>query len=279
MSHSDSTLQSLLAYAEADPNIRAVLLEGSRAFGMVDEYSDYDIVYVTCSSTPYLNCAILPFLTETFGEIAVLQTPDNGNPLDVYTHLVQFQSGLRIDLTFNSLDFLGRTPLESATVVLMDRDARFADIPPPGDSDFWMKIPDAETFRRHCNEFWWVAPYVSKAVARGQLVHAQEIFGQYVRPQYQWMLGHLAGARNDWQQVSIGKHGTHIRRLVKPEDARFCDALEESYVTTESYTIRAALDTLMTAFQSLARQVSEAIGHPYDVAEGERVMAFIAARF
>ena len=83
-------LHSLLTYAQNDTNIRAVLMEGSRAFGDADEFSDYDIVYVTTSSEPYFNGAILPFLTDTFGEIAVMQTPDNGDPRNVYTHLVLY---------------------------------------------------------------------------------------------------------------------------------------------------------------------------------------------
>jgi len=279
MMHPDSVLQALLIYAEGDDNIRAVLLEGSRAFGVVDGFSDFDIVFVTRSSARYLDGAFLPFLTENFGEIAVMQTPDNGEPLDVYTHLVQFSSGLRIDLTFNSLDYLSRTPLESATAVLLDKDARFADTPPPSDADFWLQRPDAAAFSRHCNEFWWVSPYVAKAVARGQLVHAQEILGQYVRPQYQWLLGHLAGACHHWHRVNLGKHGSAIRSLLRPEDRYFCDALENSYAPTDARAIRAALERLMTAFHTLAPQVAAALGCTYGAEEGRRTLAFIAEHF
>jgi len=159
----DPILRPLLDYAKNDPNIRAVLLEGSRAFGEVDAYSDYDIVYVTQNSEPYFNGAILPFLQEQFGEIAVMQTPDNGDPHDVYTHLVQFMSGVRIDLTFNSIDFLFRAKLESATRVLLDKDAHFAALPPPSDADFWVQCPTAEEFRRHCNDFGGSAPMSPRA--------------------------------------------------------------------------------------------------------------------
>lgn len=66
-----------------------------------------------------------------------MQTPDNGDPRNVYTHLIQFMSWVHIDLTFNSLEFLSRVPLESATVVLMDKDGRFAGTTASSDADFW----------------------------------------------------------------------------------------------------------------------------------------------
>lgn len=83
----DDILKILLNYAYNDDNIRAVMMEGSRAYGKVDQYSDYDIVYVTRSSEQYFNGGILPFLTDKFGEIAVMQTPDNGDPHKVYTRM------------------------------------------------------------------------------------------------------------------------------------------------------------------------------------------------
>ena len=83
----DDILKILLNYAYNDDNIRAVMMEGSRAYGKVAQYSDYDIGYVTRSSEQYFNGGILPFLTDKFGEIAVMQTPDNGDPHKVYTRM------------------------------------------------------------------------------------------------------------------------------------------------------------------------------------------------
>lgn len=160
----DEVINILLNYANNDDNIRAVLMEGSRAYGKVDQYSDYDIVYVTKRNAAYLNGTILPFLTEKFGEIAVMQTPDNGDVNDIYTHLIQFTSGVRIDLTFNSIEYLSKVPLESATVILMDKDERFKDKAMPSDEDFWIAKPSEEVFLEHCTEFWWVSPYIAKAL-------------------------------------------------------------------------------------------------------------------
>lgn len=275
----DPILKILLEYAVQDENIRGVLMEGSRAFGAVDTYSDYDVVFVTASSEPYFNGAILPFFIEQFGEIAVMQTPDNGDPRNVYTHLMQFSNGLRIDLTFNSIDFLSWSPMESATTVLLDKDGRFAQIPPSSDADFWLKMPDKECFLEHCNQFWWVAPYVPKAVARGQMLHALEIMSERIRPEYRVMLSYLAGARNRWKEVNPGKHCTDIHRLLPEDEIHYYQALLDSYVPAQGERVCGALDLLMSKYHSLAALVADALGYTYDVGEGQRTMDFIQNRY
>lgn len=271
----DDILKILLNYAYNDENIRAVLMEGSRAFGKVDQYSDYDIVYVTRSSEQYFNGGILPFLTDKFGEIAVMQTPDNGDPRNVYTHLVQFTRGTRIDLTFNSLKFLSRVPLESATVVLMDKDGRFAGTTPPSDADFWLKRPNAEEFRNHCNEFWWCSPYVAKAIARGQTLHALEILSERVRKEYALMLSYLVGVRNKWNCVNPGKHYTNVKDLLPLSDVHYYDTLMNSYVQAHDNGIICALNILMEKYNILAANVADALGYRYEAKEAEKTMELI----
>jgi len=271
----ENVLKIMLGYAERDENIRAVLAEGSRAFGAVDEYSDFDIVYVTVTSEPYFDGAVLPFLTDEFGEIAVMQTPDNGDPHFVYTHLIQFQSGIRIDLTFNSIEFLSRTPLESATKVLLDKDGLFKNTAPPSDSDFWLKPPSEEEFLSKCNEFWWCCPYVAKAVARGQTLHAVEQLGGLIRKEYTTMLAYFAGAINGWERVNTGKYHTDVKRYLPADKTHYYDALIESYVPAHENTISAALDMLMEKYSTLAVEAAELLGYRCDHSEMSKCMRFI----
>lgn len=275
---SDPVLKILLRYAAGDDNIRAVLLEGSRAFGEVDAYSDYDVAYVARSLAPYLNGAVLPFLTENFGDIAIMQAPDNGDPHDCYTQLIQFASGIRIDLSFYSIAFFGPVPRESASLVLLDKDRRFVKAAPPSDADFWLRRPSAAEYRDHCNEFWWCTPYVAKAVLRGQLLHALALLNDCVRSEYTWMLAHLGGARNDWQQVNPGKHGVHIKRWLPIGDYPYVDTLLGSYPHANGSEIRAALDSLMQAYAPLAAEVANALGYAYDAAESQKTVRFIENR-
>ncbi|MDR1532308.1 MAG: aminoglycoside 6-adenylyltransferase [Clostridiales bacterium] len=281
--------QTLLDFARRDGNIRAVLREGSGANpnALKDEFSDLDIVFVTRANAPYIKRG-LEFAAQ-FGEIAILQEPDKNDDLpriagtlpdvpvpkasnsDVYAYLMQFTDGSRIDLTFNSIDFLRRVPCESATLVLLDKDGMFGDLPAPSDCDYWVQRPSAERFRACCNEFWWTVPYVFKALARGQVIHALEVLNECVRPEFKKMLSWLAGAKTGYT-VNIGKHNTDIGMYV---DAEFYDALLKSYPHADKDEILAALGRLTSLFPEIAAKVADALGYEYDHAEGERTLDVI----
>ncbi|MEJ2511620.1 MAG: aminoglycoside 6-adenylyltransferase [Anaerolineales bacterium] len=92
----------ILTYAEKDENIRAVLLNGSRANPTVkkDIFQDYDIVYYVQNMMPLIRNQEL---MDYFGESMILQLPDDMginkySEGDRYGYLMQFNDGNRIDL-------------------------------------------------------------------------------------------------------------------------------------------------------------------------------------
>ncbi|MDR0839573.1 MAG: aminoglycoside 6-adenylyltransferase [Oscillospiraceae bacterium] len=274
----EHVLEIILALGESEENIRAVLMEGSRATpnASADKWSDFDIVYVTRENAPYLdgNWVKREFIPR-FGEIAVRQIPDNGDPNKVYTWLIQFADGVRVDLTFNPLDFLSRTPFESATAVLLDKDGSFAALPEPSERDYLPKRPAELEYSHCCNEFWWVSPYVSKALARGQTLLALKILNTYVRPEYAKALAWLAAAATDFA-VNLGKADCCVGRYVPPE---LYAALLSSFPRAEASEIRAALYSLLDAFPQLAQKTAAVLGFNYDADEGERAAAFIKSHY
>jgi aminoglycoside 6-adenylyltransferase len=276
-------LRRLVAFAEDDENIRAVLLAGSRADprGTVDEWSDYDVAFVTRSNEPYLRAEWFADFASQFGEVALMQTPDDGamfdeahDPLEHYAYLTQYADGLRLDLTFETVACMRRVTLDSATVVLVNKDGAVSDVE-RRDRDYWVTLPDSGRFRGCCNEFWWTAPYVAKAIARGHVIGALESLDKVVRPQFARMLTWLAGA-NGGPATSVGKRGTHLSAHVPSE---WHDALLASYPRADLVQIRDALDELVRAFPNLAQAVADALGYVYDAREGERASAFLASHF
>jgi aminoglycoside 6-adenylyltransferase len=267
--------KTLLTLAEGEDGIRAVLMEGSRANPntVPDKWQDFDIVYVTRANAPYIDGKwVEQMFLPQFGEVAVKQIPDNGDPNLVYTWLIQFANGIRVDLTFNSLEFLSSPNiLESATAVLLDKDGRFADVPQPCERDYLPKHPTAQEYLRCCNAFWWVSPYVTKAIAREQTLLAIELLSECVRVEYTQMLVWLAGIATDFS-VNLGKHSWKVGKYVP---SKFCQTLVKSYPHAELIEIRAALNGLLNAFPTLAGQVADALGFHYDAVEGERTMRFI----
>ena len=151
----DEPLRRLVAFAEGDENIRAVLLEGSRAnpHARVDKWSDYDVAFVTRSNEPYLRAEWFAGFALPFGEVAVAQTPDDPelfddthDPLEHYAYLMQDADGLRLDLTFETVAYVRGVTLDSATVVLVDKDGKFSAVE-RGERDYCVKLPDSGVFR------------------------------------------------------------------------------------------------------------------------------------
>lgn len=279
----DDVLRVLVGAARTDERVRAVLLEGSRAnpAAVTDRWQDYDVAFVTTENEPFLDGEIIRQWTAGFGALAVAQEPDsalfdNGHdPTDHYAFLWQFVSGLRIDATFETAAFIQTARLESATVVLLDKDGLFREAPPPSDVDFWVNRPSGTQFQACCNEFWWTVPYVAKAAARSQVIHALELLNRTVRPEFSRMLTWLAGTRTDFS-VSVGKDGWDAGRFVPDE---LFEALLSSYPVAHEAAIRAALDTLTAAFPVAARDVAEALGFSHDEAVGDRVTCLLNAHF
>ena len=91
----------ILGYANADENIRAVILNGSRANPnrKPDPFNDFDIVYLVRDLTPCKEKAYY----KDFGEILVCERTDESELFkehfpEFVCYLMQFADGNRIDL-------------------------------------------------------------------------------------------------------------------------------------------------------------------------------------
>jgi len=51
---------------------------------------------------------------------------------------------------------------DSLTIVWLDKDELFKDVPPPTDNDYHIAKPGQQAFFEVCNEFWWTITYVAK---------------------------------------------------------------------------------------------------------------------
>lgn len=167
----------ILGYANADENIRAVILNGSRANPnrKPDPFNDFDIVYLVRDLTPCKEKAYY----KDFGEILVCERTDESELFkehfpEFVCYLMQFADGNRIDLTVSSIDrWEGYCYDDRLSVVLLDKDNALPKLPEPNESTHCVKKPTERMFFDCRTEFWWVSPYVSKGLWRGQLLFAQ----------------------------------------------------------------------------------------------------------
>ena len=181
----------IISIAKLDDRVRAVLLNGSRANSNVkpDEFQDFDIVYVVKDLETFTNDHNW---TSCFGDKLIYQLPnemvfDSDNPMGkgAFTYLMLFTDGSRIDLTLFPIEKLETGyRFDSLTVVMLDKDKLFSNIPKPTDRDYHIQKPSEKLFLDVCNEFWWVNTQVAKSLVRNEIVHAKQILETVVRPMF-----------------------------------------------------------------------------------------------
>lgn len=201
--------QRILQIAKADNCIRAVLLNGSRANDQipVDPFQDYDIVLLVNEMDTYLADHSWVHI---FGKPILSQLPDRmsfgTDPNKVgFTYLLVFADNQRLDLTLFPMDrFPHNFQPDSLTKVWLDKDQLFTDLPLANDRDYHIQRPNADQYRDHCNEFWWVYPYIAKALQRGELIYAQQLLHGPLREMFHWMLSIHIGAQHDFS-ITLGK--------------------------------------------------------------------------
>ncbi len=264
----------ILGEAERDDRIRAVVMNGSRANPAApkDPFQDYDIVYFMEDPAPFTRN--LEWIAR-FGELMILQTPDDmGDPPPArrpgYGYLMQFMDGNRIDLTVAPFSMIDEIVADSQTIVLLDKDGRIPPVPPASDRDYRAKRPSAKVFDDRCNEFWWLAPYVAKALWRREILNALG-FLSLQREELMKAAEWAAGKRTNYE-ACVGKLGKYLERYLEPDEWR---ALLATYPEAESEAVWEALFSECELFRSLAREVAAANGFRYPEGDDERVSAHL----
>ncbi|MFZ5855622.1 MAG: aminoglycoside 6-adenylyltransferase [Chloroflexota bacterium] len=262
-------------FTDRDENIRAVVLNGSRANpnSRRDAFQDFDVACLVRDVHPYLrNSAIVRF----FGDPMIVQLPEDMNrPLangdSHYSYLMQFMDGNRIDLSFYPPSQWDRPTGDSLTVVLLDKDGLLANLPPSSEQDYLPKHPSNKAFQDCCNEFWWVSPYVAKGLWRGELIYAKSLLDDAVREQLIKMLVWYFGIKTDFKK-SPGKHGKNFKDVFDPATMT---EIEQTYADADFEHIWESLFVMGSLFRRIAREVAVRFGFEYPQGDDERVSAHL----
>lgn len=265
----------IMRFVRMHDDIRAVVMNGSRANPLArkDPFQDYDIACYVRDVAPFRRHPDIP---RFFGEIMILQTPDDmGDPPPEkdgwYSYLMQFMDGNRIDLSFHPLDSVSRIREDSLSVVLLDKDHLIGVLPPSSDLSYYPVKPTSKAFDDCCNEFWWLNSYVAKGLWRGELTYAREHLDTWMREQLMKMLEWYFGMKTDFKK-SPGKNGKYLRGGIGEE---LWKAVEETYSDGDlnhNWTALFAMDEL---FRRIAWEVASQFGFTYPTQEDQRVTDFV----
>jgi aminoglycoside 6-adenylyltransferase len=264
----------ILDFARSDDHIRAVVLNGSRANPNApkDIFQDFDIACLVNELSPYIRNDNIP---ACFGEILILQEPENmgePSPEDIgsYGYLMQFMDGNRIDLSFHAPERWKIVTGDSQTVVLLDKDHLFGELPPASDVDYWAKKPTDKQFQDCCNEFWWMNPYVAKGLWRDELTYAKWMM-EVVQEQLMNMLTWYFGIKTNFQKAP-GKAGKYIKNDVEPE---IWTEFEKTYSDANIENNWESLFTAGSLFRQVAMVVAEQFGFQYPQRDDDNVSEYI----
>lgn len=268
-------LDLILETARQDERIRAVILNGSRVNpdAPKDFFQDFDIIYLVNDVAPFWRN--LEWI-QRFGELMILQMPEDMDyiPPDGdghFTYLMQFSDGNRIDLSFDTPDMLDELRKDSLSVLLLDKDGLVGEFPPSDDRGYLPKPPTAKVFADCCNEFWWVSPYVAKALWREELPYVKHFQECLVREPLMTMLGWYVGVRTGFTK-SPGKCGKYLKRYLEPE---LWDLLERTYSDADPDRTWEALFAMGELFRKVALEVAAHFGYEYPHGDDARVAAHL----
>lgn len=238
--------------AEKDSRIRAVILNGSRANPNVkkDNLQDYDLVFIVEDLQAFLENRswLLTLGTPVLQQIPTeMELGSQDNEVSIsFTFLTYFEDGNRIDLTLFPKDRLETdfTP-ESLSVVWIDKEDLFTDIPLTSDTDYRILKPTQREFTEVCNEFYWCITNVAKGLKREELIYAKDMMENIVRPMFLKMIEWKIGNANNFT-ISTGKSGKFI---VKYVDEQLYNSILATYSDATIENNWAALFLMMDIFR------------------------------
>lgn len=274
---SDATIRELVAWGEAQPDIRAMLLTSTRATGTSkDQWSDYDVVLL-CTDVParYEDRAWLA----AFGEVVIdwwdPLEPDAETGLFCTGNVVYFTGTRKIDFILWPTDIApliaAKLPdeLDAGYKALLDKDGVTASWPAPTGRAYATVLPDCERYLEAVNDFFIGVPYVATAMARGEILPGKWVLDydmryEYLLPVLTWYAAVLHG------DVRIGSTGKGLQRLLPP-DIR--NRFERTYSGMDSAANLRAMDEMIRLFRDIAQAVGLAIGCTYPQDLHDRVVA------
>jgi aminoglycoside 6-adenylyltransferase len=272
----ERVLERLVAWGEAQPAIRAMVLTGSRAGPgeWADRLSDYDVILFVTDAAGFARDDAW---TAAYGPPLVRW----GDERDLYGHMTYFrgvvyEDGVKVDWSVWPEALLERVAdtapgspdrLDLGYRVLLDKDGRTSRWAPPAYRAHIPARPTEPEYRALVEEFWWGTTYAAKSLWRGELVFAKFVLDYDIklgalRRLLEWRIE----LDHDWSLVP-GKLGRGLERRL-PADV--WAELAGTYVGPAIEENWAALFRTSALFSRVANEVADALGYAYpqDVEDG-----------
>lgn len=263
MRNDKEVLEEITSWAKENPDIRTVLLVGSRADpdAKVDLLSDYDIEIAVNDPRKFLDSE--EWLS-TFGDpLAIICVNE-----DFKLRMVIYKDYIRIDFRIYSVkDFkqiitqakLSKN-LDNGYEILVDKDEITLNLKTPAYDVFIIKKPSKEEFLATLADFWWDTTYVAKSLWRDEIFYAKYVLDSIIRFSYlkkiiEWYIS----AQSNWQ-ITTNKYGRFFKHYL---DTETWGELEKTFAGSGKEENWDALFATLKLCRRLAMTICKEIDCPY----------------
>ncbi|GIN72736.1 aminoglycoside 6-adenylyltransferase [Bacillus sp. J14TS2] len=258
-------METLMGFAKNDPRIRLVTLEGSRTNSNIprDSFQDFDLSFFVTDLESFTES---DDWLDQFGRRLIMQKPEDMElfPPELgnwFSYLMIFADGHKVDLTLIPLeeveDYFSKS--DGLVEILLDKDSLVKQDIQADDQQYWMKQPTAREFEDCCNEFWMVATYVVKGLARKEILFAIDHLHEIARPNLLRMMSWQIGFKHGYN-FSLGKNYKFIQQYLPEED---WELLLSTYSQQGYPNMWQSLFTCYQLFRKYAKLVADDLGFPY----------------
>ena len=255
----DEELMRLIRFAEADDNIRAMVLQGSFVNDNApkDIFSDLD---------PLFYCTdVTPFITDdkwrsSFGDV-IARFDDEWPAKDgekAYTRLTLYRDGFKIDFGFQSIKLAQYANDMELYKVYVDKDGI---VPKPDVTDerkFYLSPPTEREYQDVLRDFFFDSSYVVKTIYRDEVTFNQymiHILHKKILKLAEWYIG----CQHDFQ-VNTGIHGRYLKRYLSADEYNH---LKQTYAASDHDDVRRALMTSFDLVRYFGMSVASNLGFEY----------------
>jgi aminoglycoside 6-adenylyltransferase len=281
--HTPDVVRRLVAWAEQQALVRAMLLTSSRAnpHAPVDAFSDYDVVLVVTDIHPFFDDRTW---LQDFGPVLVVYwdpihpAPDYG--IEQVGNVIQYENGLKIDFTLWPVELMRRiaaapvlpADLDVGYAILVDKDHLTDGMRAPTYTAYIPARPTNDTYQTVVQDFFSDAPYVAKCLWRDELLPAKwcldyDMKHVFLRRMLEWRVE----CDHAWS-MPTGALGKGLRQRLPPD---IWSQLERTYVGAGIAENWEALFRTMALFRQVAIDVADHLGYVYPHDLDQRVTAYV----
>jgi aminoglycoside 6-adenylyltransferase len=263
----ERVLAEVLRWAETEPNVRVVVLDGSvaRRDGSVDQWSDLDLQLYAADPAPLLE---LRAWYEQFGDVLVVEALEN--PGWFPTRLVYYLDA-KIDFMIAPVTALAsQQRYDRPMRVLIDKDGVATNLVAAERST--VTLPGARDYEVCVNEFYAAALMEAKMLARDEPIKAKVRDFDLKRRLFEMIVWDHAARYGRARDVR--SHGADFRRWA---DRDVQAALDDCWSDMSIQSGASALGASVALFTTCSRRLARALGfepfaHDAVVAEVRRIL-------